>query len=74
MNTPGKNFSICIDNSGYETSLIQRKLYEVIPDERAAQDDLVRIIDESGEDYLHHRSHFLIIELPIEIENILSTA
>lgn len=73
MNTPKKSFAICIDNTGYEASLIIRKLYEVLPDEKAAQDEFLRVVDESGEDYLFHRSHFLLIELPVEVEEILST-
>jgi len=58
MSTARKGFAICIDNTDYEASLIPRKLYEVIPDEKAEQDDLLRVIDESGEDYLYHRSYF----------------
>ena len=44
-----KQFALCIDNKGYEASLIPRKFYEMIPDEQAQQDDFVRVIDESGE-------------------------
>lgn len=73
MDISKKRFAICIDNRGYEASLIPRKLYEVLPDELAARDDFLRVIDESGEDYLFHRSHFLLIELPVEVEEILST-
>ena len=65
-------FAVCIDNTDYEVSLILRKIYEVIPDEEAAQDDLVRIVDESGEDYLYHISHFVLVEFPSEVEQILS--
>jgi hypothetical protein len=49
-------------------------VYEVIPDEQAEKDDLIRIIDESGEDYLYHTSQFVFIELPIEIEQVLVAA
>jgi len=73
MDTSKKRFAICIDNTGYEASLIPRKLYEVLPDELASRDDFLRVIDESGEDYLFHRSHFFLIELPVEVEEILST-
>lgn len=61
------------DNTDYKVSLIPRKIYQVIPDEKAAQDDLIRIIDESGEDYLYHISHFVVVEFPIEIERVLET-
>ena len=69
-----KRFAICVDNKDYEASLIPRKIYDIIPDEQAEQDDLVRIIDESGEDYLYHVSHFVFIELPEEVERVLVTA
>ena len=52
MSKPKKHFAICLDNADYEASLILRKIYEIIPDELAARDDLLRVVDESGEDYL----------------------
>jgi hypothetical protein len=67
-------FVLCIDNTGYEASLIVRKMYEVVPDERAERDDLVRVIDESGEDYLYHTSHFVYLQLPAEVERVLIAA
>ncbi|MDN3514082.1 MAG: hypothetical protein NG747_06750 [Candidatus Brocadia sp.] len=73
MNTAKKRFAICIDNTDYEASLIIRKIYEVIPDEKAEKDDFIRVIDESGEDYLYQRSHFILIELPIEVEQALTS-
>ena len=72
--TMHKRFAVCVDNKEYEASLILRKIYEIIPDEQAEQDDLVRIIDESGEDYLYHVSHFVFIELPEEVERVLIAA
>jgi hypothetical protein len=71
MNTPKKHFAICIDNTDYAASLILKKIYKVVPDEEAAKDDFIRIIDESGEDYLYHLSHFILIELPLEVEQAL---
>jgi len=72
--TSKKHFVLCIDNTDYEASLIVRKMYEVIPDARAEQDDLIRIIDESGEDYLYHSDYFVFLELPAEIERVLVAA
>jgi len=43
-----KRFVLCIDNTGYEASLIVRKMYEALPDRQAKRDDLIRVIDESG--------------------------
>jgi len=63
MNTK-KRYALCINNKEYEASLIPRKIYEIIPDERAEQDDFVRVVDESGEDYLFPADYFLPIELP----------
>jgi hypothetical protein len=69
-----KQYALCINNKDYEASLIPRKIYEIIPDERAEKDDFVRIIDESGEDYLYHNSHFAFLELPEEVEQALVAA
>ena len=66
-----KQYALCINNKKYEASLIPRKVYEIVPDERAEKDDFVRIIDESGEDYLYHTSHFVFIQLPAEAEHAL---
>jgi hypothetical protein len=73
MNTH-KKYAICINNKNYEASLIPRKIYEVISDERAEKDNFIRIIDESGEDYLYHISHFVFLELPLEVEQALVAA
>lgn len=74
MMDTNKRYALCISNKGYEASLIPRKIYEILPDERAEQDDFVRIVDESGEDYLYHRSHFVFIQLPLEVERALVAA
>ena len=59
-------FVICVKNNGYEASLEQRKLYEVIPDERALRHEQLRVIDESGEDYLFPKNMFMGIALTNE--------
>ena len=59
-----KSFALCVDNTDYKASLIPGKVYRIIPDSKAAKDDLVRIVDESGKDYLYHRSHFLFVDFP----------
>jgi len=59
-----KPFALCIDNTGYRASLIPGKVYRILPDPEAAQDDLVRIVDESGEDYLYHKGHFAFVDFP----------
>ena len=69
-----KQYALCTNNTNYEASLIPRKIYEIIPDDRAERDDFVRIIDESGENYLYHTSHFVFLTLPLEVEQALVTA
>ena len=57
-------FAVCLNNAGHEASLIQGKIYVVLPDARAAKDDLIRIVDEDGEDYLFAASQFELVEFP----------
>ena len=64
MKQPTKPFALCVDNTDYKASLIPGKVYRIIPDAKAARDDLVRIVDESGEDYLYHKSHFVFVDFP----------
>jgi hypothetical protein len=64
MRTPSKPFALCIDNRGYKASLIPGKVYQVLPDPKALRDDLIRIVDESGEDYLYHKAHFAYVDFP----------
>lgn len=61
---PSKPFALCLDNDGNEASLIVGKVYRIVPDARAAKDDLVRIIDESGEDYLFDKTQFAFVDFP----------
>lgn len=66
MSTP--NFVICIENSDYPVSLEKRKIYELVPDSDAAKINHVRIIDESGEDYLYPASLFIDVKLPKAVQ------
>jgi hypothetical protein len=62
-----KQFVVCVDNSGYKASLEPRKLYQVVPDPAAEKHGQVRVVDESGEDYLYPASFFLSVPLPTKI-------
>jgi hypothetical protein len=62
-------FLLCVCNKSYEASLELRKLYEKIPDRQAEQHNQVRIIDESGEDYLYPISFFSPVRLPAVTRN-----
>jgi hypothetical protein len=64
VKTQTKQFALCLDNTDYQASLIPGKVYRILPDPKAAKDDLVRIIDESGEDYLYHKSYFILVDFP----------
>jgi len=69
------HFVICAENTGYEASLERRKLYEVISDPDAEKHDQLRVIDESGEDYLYPKSFFVGVELSQKvIDRIALTA
>jgi hypothetical protein len=65
------NLLICVDNKGYEASLEARKLYQCIDDEPAATLGMVRVIDESGEDYLYSADQFQPIQLGERLEQRL---
>jgi len=75
MKTKGNQakFVICVRNGDAE-DLEVRKIYQVIPDEDASTDGLLRIVDESGEDYLYPADLFIQIELPQAIEKALLPA
>jgi hypothetical protein len=64
MKPQTKPFALCVDNTNYRASLIPGKVYRVLRDPSGAKDDLVRIVDESGEDYLFHKSHFVFVDFP----------
>lgn len=65
-------FAICVDNSEYPASLELHKIYRLMPDEDAEKDGDLRIIDESGEDYLYPADDFVLIDLPRGIAQALS--
>ncbi len=65
------HFAICIEANGWE-DLQLRKLYAVLPDEDAARSDFLRVVDDSGEDYLYPASCFLLVDLPASVEEALA--
>ncbi len=67
-------FAVCINNADYPASLELHKIYRVLPDEDAAADGDLRIIDESGEDYLYSADWFVLVELPQAVEESLKRA
>ena len=64
-------FAVCVDNAGYPASLEAGKLYEVVPDAEAEKHGLIRIIDESGEDYGYSFERFFVLAVPHSLEKVL---
>jgi hypothetical protein len=67
-------FAVCVHNEDYLASLELHKIYRVLPDEDAAADGDIRVVDESGEDYLYPAEWFVPIELPQAVEESLLRA
>ena len=68
------HFAVCVRNTGNEASLELRKLYQVLPDPDANKDGMLRVIDESGEDYLFPSSFFVLAPLPAAVEEAVQQA
>jgi hypothetical protein len=67
-------FVVCVSNEAYSASLELRKLYELLADDEAAKHGQVRIIDESGEDYLYPKTCFAPVEVPLRTEKLILRA
>jgi hypothetical protein len=63
-------FVLCIENKDCE-DLEKRKIYQALPDEEAEKEGFIRVIDESGEDYLYPQAYFILIQLPREAQEAL---
>jgi hypothetical protein len=64
-------FAVCVNNAEYPASLELHKIYRVLPDEDAEADGDLRVVDESGEDYLYPADYFVLLELPQTVEKSL---
>jgi hypothetical protein len=67
-------FVVCVKNKGYSASLELRKLYQVVTDETASKLQQIRVIDESGEDYLYPEEYFVPVRLPQSAEKAVRRA
>ena len=67
-------FVVCVSNAGYPVSLELHKIYRVVPDEDATADGDIRVVDESGEDYLYPASCFAPISVPAAVRKSLVPA
>ena len=69
-----RRFAICVRNTGYDASLDVRKVYEAFPDAQDEARGLVRVVDESGEDYLYPDGYFVAVDLPQAVQDALNGA
>jgi hypothetical protein len=72
--TKTQDFAVCIRNAGYAASLEVRKLYAAVVDPDAEANDLIRVVDESGEDYVYLSELFRRLVLPSEVQRALRLA
>ena len=73
QNAEKRVFMLCIENKDCE-DLERRKIYQVLPDNEASKEGYVRVVDESGEDYLYPESYFIYVQLPREAQEALRVA
>ena len=67
-------FAVCINDGGYIDDLKVRTIYRVLPDDSAAKSNYLRIVDETGEDYLYPAEYFVLIDVPREVEEAFQSA
>jgi hypothetical protein len=72
--TQSKQLVVCVDNEGYRASLEKRKIYVALRDAMAEKHGLVRVVDESGEDYLYPKAFFRAIALPQSVKKAVLAA
>jgi hypothetical protein len=69
-----RQFVVCVDNTGYSASLEKRKIYLALRDPGAEKHGLIRIVDESGDDYLYPKTFFRSIALPLALKRAVLAA
>jgi hypothetical protein len=74
MARQSKQLVVCIDNAGYRASLERRKIYLAVPDPSAEKHGLIRVVDESGDDYLYPKTFFRSIALPRAVKRAVLAA
>lgn len=70
----GWTYGVCVKNDGYPVALRIRRLYQVVPDEHAARRHMVRVIDESGEDYLYPCDYVVPVTVSRDAAKVISLA
>lgn len=71
---PGREYAVCVKRDADDVDLTLHKIYRVLPDERGAHRGFLRVVDESGEDYLYPSDYFVAIELPVAVREELRKA
>ena len=66
-------FALCLENKDCE-DLEKRKVYQILPDEESEKEGYLRVVDESGEDYLYPQSYFILVHLPREVQEALQVS
>ena len=74
MKNATSRYVVCLGNRGYLASLVVRRLYPVLPDPVAEEHGMLRVVDESGEDYLYPKKMFAAVALPRTVEKRLASA
>ena len=72
--SPKALYVVCISNRGYRASLVSRRIYQSLPDPEAAKRSLIRVVDETGEDYLYPSKMFVAIDIPQAVEKTFKKA
>ena len=72
--TQAKQLIVCVDNEGYPASLEKRKIYVALRDASAEKNGMLRVVDESGEDYLYPKALFRSIALPLAVRRAVLAA
>lgn len=74
MSEANATLVICIDNSDFQAALERRKIYITVADADAARHGLLRVVDESGEDYLYPAARFVVVDLPAAVASAVLRA
>lgn len=74
VNGTSTQLAVCIRNDGYPVSLERLKLYRILPDPEAAKHHQVRVMDESGDDYLYPADYFVVVRFPEAVERAVMAA
>jgi hypothetical protein len=67
-------YALCVGNQGNEVSLELLKLYQIVEPEPNDPADWIRVVDESGEDYVYPAANFVLVKLPLDVEEIVAEA